>query len=189
MSQAEFARYRGVSRKAVTDWKKAGLLVLTSGGQIDVAATDLLLNERPESYRGGVTNRPKPRTGNALKVTVDPDEDENLPLADAIRRKENYLGLLRKRELEISNGEWVRIEDVGLELENVLLAVRERLLPVPVQVQNAMPPEAAQLAHDLTQKYLYDAMQAICDGGAKTCAEIEASARSKATQRTGRSRT
>ncbi|MCB1466796.1 MAG: hypothetical protein KDK08_06575 [Rhizobiaceae bacterium] len=42
MSQAEYARYRGVSRKTVTVWKHKGLLVLNGIGQVDVAATDRL---------------------------------------------------------------------------------------------------------------------------------------------------
>lgn len=39
VSQAEFARLKGVSRQAVTDWKKEGRLVIFEG-KIDVEATE-----------------------------------------------------------------------------------------------------------------------------------------------------
>ena len=40
MKQADYARYRGVSRKTVTVWKSKGLLALNQFGAIDVKATD-----------------------------------------------------------------------------------------------------------------------------------------------------
>ncbi|MCJ2138394.1 hypothetical protein MKK69_30800 [Methylobacterium sp. J-026] len=169
MTQAQFAKHRKVTPKSVTKWKQAGRLVLTADGLIDVKASELLLDERPERYRGGVTQA----GGNKPEVTPDLDDDGNLSLADAIRRKENYLGLQRKRDWEISNGEWVRVEDIETLVETTFRAVREKLLPIPVRVQMSMPPEVAQLAHDMTQKHLYEAMQEIYEDGMKTCNDIE----------------
>jgi hypothetical protein len=133
LTQAEFARHRGVSRKAVTGWKQKGFLVFSEAGLIDVEASEWNLDQRPASYRGGVTHRPvraapgntahaapkapakpKPDTwrtlGEALPqpaaAQVDGDAGEgpadptNLPLPEAIRRKENFLGLQRKQEVE-----------------------------------------------------------------------------------------
>jgi hypothetical protein len=40
MRQAEYARYRGVSRKTVTLWKHRGLIVFNRFGVVDVRATD-----------------------------------------------------------------------------------------------------------------------------------------------------
>lgn len=169
MTQAQFAKHRKVTPKSVTKWKQAGRLVLTTDGLIDVAASEILLDERPERYRGGVTQA----GGNKPEVTPDPDDDGNLSLADAIRRKENYLGLQRKRDWEITNGEWVRVEDIEALVETTFMTVREKLLAIPVRVQISMPLEVAQLAHDVTQKHLYEAMQEIHDEADKTCKEIE----------------
>jgi len=55
LSQAEFARRRGVSRKSVTVWKAKGLLILSADGQVDVPASNLKLRGRPYVNRGGVT--------------------------------------------------------------------------------------------------------------------------------------
>ncbi len=125
LTQAEFARHRGVSRKAVTGWKQKDLLVFNEAGLIDVDASEWSLDQRPANYRGGVTHRPvrtapakpkpdtwqtvgeaMPRPG-AVTISAEGDEDgeaghdpTNLPLPDALRRKENYLGLQRKQEVE-----------------------------------------------------------------------------------------
>lgn len=160
LSQADFAKRRGVSRKSVTLWKQKDLLVFSEAGLIDVERSEWNLDQRLPTYRGGVTHRPvrvapgnksdkpagksaraerrapatevKPRPGDGQP---DPDaidlSAENLPLPEAVRRKENYLGLLRKRDLEISNGEWVRVEDVGTLVEQDYAKVRERLLVIP----------------------------------------------------------
>ncbi len=58
MSQAEFARHRGVSKAIVTKWKGQGLLVLAADGRVDVEATEWNLDQRPTTNRGGTTHRP-----------------------------------------------------------------------------------------------------------------------------------
>lgn len=58
MSQAEFARHRGVSKAVVTKWKGQGLLALAPDGKVDVEATEWNLDQRPASYRGGTVHRP-----------------------------------------------------------------------------------------------------------------------------------
>lgn len=56
VSQAQFARLHGVSRKTVTLWKQRGYVLMTTGGQVDVAASNKMLRGRPKCYRGGVTH-------------------------------------------------------------------------------------------------------------------------------------
>lgn len=58
VSQAEFARRRGVSKKTVTEWKQRGLLTMTDAGLVDVEASEWNLDQRPATYRGGVAHRP-----------------------------------------------------------------------------------------------------------------------------------
>ncbi len=64
VTQAEFSRHRGVSRKTVSVWKSRGLLVLRSDGLVDVAASDKRLSERPFRYRGGLTTQLPGNIGN-----------------------------------------------------------------------------------------------------------------------------
>ncbi|WP_348273091.1 hypothetical protein [Methylobacterium sp. 174MFSha1.1] len=58
MTQAEFARHRGVSKAIVTKWKGQGLLAMASDGQVEVEATEWNLDQRPATNRGGTTHRP-----------------------------------------------------------------------------------------------------------------------------------
>lgn len=53
VSRAEFARFRNVSRAAVTQWAAAGRLVLTPDGKVDVAASVKRLADTGGSSRGG----------------------------------------------------------------------------------------------------------------------------------------
>lgn len=128
LTQAEFARHRGVSKAGVTKWKGQGLLVMTAGGLVDVEATEWNLDQRPASYRGGTTHRPvraapkvqpdpreqlerkpepaakppaaapRPADLDAEPDAYDPDA-QDLPLNEAVRRKENFLGLFRRQEV------------------------------------------------------------------------------------------
>ena len=127
MTQAEFARHRGVSKAGVTKWKGQGLLVLNAAGLVEVEATEWNLDQRPATYRGGTVHRPirsapkdepdprerparpagpagKPeapqRPGEPADEPADYDPDDpDLPTPHAIRRKENYLGLFRRQEV------------------------------------------------------------------------------------------
>lgn len=84
MSQAEFARHRGVSRCAVTYWKRDGLLVMR-GKFVDVLASEKLIDARPEKFRGGVTNRRKVYKFPKKSSSGDPAERSFVP-ADQPRR-------------------------------------------------------------------------------------------------------
>lgn len=135
-TQTAFAARRGVNRGTVSKWKDKGLLVLTADGLVDVEATEWNLDQRPATYRGGTTHRPvraipkdepdprerpkaakakpKPEPARPSDGAVDPDDGDpddpdspNLPLAQAVERKENYLGLRRKQEFQKAQGELV----------------------------------------------------------------------------------
>jgi hypothetical protein len=140
VSQAEFARLRGVSRKTVTAWKRQDRLLLTSDGKVDVAASENLLALRPATYRGGTAKaRPFEKDVDQVEEVVPildrtPEEiaeSKNWTLVEAQRVKEIYLALLRKQEFEVEEGLLVEIEAVGREVERKYSMVRERLLTIP----------------------------------------------------------
>jgi phage terminase Nu1 subunit (DNA packaging protein) len=140
VSQAEFARLRGVSRATVTHWKNAGRLLLNSDGMVDVAASEKLLALRPAVYRGG---RAKPTPGEKLLPILDQSPEEiadstKWTLIEAQRVKEVYLALLRKQEFEIEQGELLEIEAVAQEVGREYSIVRERLLSIPGKVSASL---------------------------------------------------
>lgn len=177
LTQAEFARHRGVSRKAVTGWKQKGLLVLTDTGLIDVEGSEWNLDQRPANYRGGVTHRPvravpgntlppkpkapakpkpdtwqtigdaMPRPGAAPSGTEGNEDDEagldptNLPLPLAIRRKENFLGLQRKQEVERNDRKLVDREAAEKLFFDTARDFRDAWLSWPARIAVVMADE------------------------------------------------
>jgi hypothetical protein len=138
VSQAEFARLRGVSRKTVTLWKGQGRLVLTADGLVDVAASDAMLAQRPPVYRGGKKKprKDEPATAPDAPPVMDRPPEEIAKIAgwslpEAQRVKENYLALLREQEFNIAQGNLVLIDDVVTEVTRQFGIVRERLLNLP----------------------------------------------------------
>jgi len=148
MSQTQFAQHRGVSRKTVTVWKQQGFLVLGSDGLVDVVATEAVLNERPDRYRGGVTSgapvTPGNKPGNKPSAQVTsgdsppedetPDPDGLMTLPQAQRAKETYLALQRKQEFEEGQGRLVSVDVVGKMVEAEYGLVRDRLVVIPGKV-------------------------------------------------------
>lgn len=58
----------------------------------------------------------------------------NLTISEAVRRKENFIGLKHRLEYETAQKEWVRVEDVGALVEGEYATVRERLLVIPGKI-------------------------------------------------------
>jgi hypothetical protein len=77
MTQAQFARHRGVVKGAVSNWKKGGLLVMAEGPggrpMVDVVRTELKLNANLDPMRG------RPPTGASGKAS---GEAPALPLGE-----------------------------------------------------------------------------------------------------------
>ena len=180
MSQAEFARHRGVSKAIVTKWKGQGLLSLTDDGKVDVDATEWNLDQRPATYRGGTTHRPvraipqddepvgkparpaaAPRPAPAAPQPVNDEagsdpvefdpENPNLPLAQAAQRKENYLGLLRKQEHAVKQGLLVDRAAAEAAFFDEARAIRDAWIAWPARVAIEMADELKIDARELTQ--------------------------------------
>ncbi|KQP99897.1 hypothetical protein ASF59_10910 [Methylobacterium sp. Leaf121] len=180
VSQAEFARRRGVSKKTVTEWKQRGLLTMTEASLVDVEASEWSLDQRPATYRGGVAHRPvraiprdeepvgKPARSAAPRpaeptseqqddgghgdggAEFDP-EDPNLSLAQAAQRKENHLGLLRRLEYLTKQGILVERAAAEAAFFEEGRAFRDALIAWPARVSIEMADELKIDARELTQ--------------------------------------
>jgi len=58
LTQAEFAKRRGVSQARVSQWKTQGLVIIADDGKVDVEQSEWLLADRPRVKRGGVVKQP-----------------------------------------------------------------------------------------------------------------------------------
>jgi hypothetical protein len=162
MSQAEYAKHRGVSRVAVHKWKEKGLLVLTKSGTISVNRTDKKLNalEKSETEEiGGLLppeNEPEQakdclshdsgKSDVVRQVEAEKEEIPKLPkklkalLGDqmmskneAETMKENYLAKLRKLEYEKKAGRVVEVEPLKKVLFELWRRERDALLNFPTR--------------------------------------------------------
>ena len=130
MSQADFARHRGVARKSVTYWKRRGLLVMMPDGSVHVEKSDALLNARPAKYRGGTAS---------AKSSEAPDKPaevgaagwEHWSLAEAARRKEIAIAGRRELDFEVASGKLVNAADVEAVMRSDYAVTATRLLQLP----------------------------------------------------------
>jgi hypothetical protein len=117
MTQAEFARHRGVSKGSVTNWKNAGLLVLAEGPggkpMVAVERTELKLNANLDPMRGRPTTGHLAPTGGQGAAPIASDTPA-LPLGDSPPPKVDGLADERLHHL--------REQRTGQALKNAQLA-------------------------------------------------------------------
>ena len=125
VSMAEYAGLHGVSKPAVTKWKKRGLLVF-KGKLVNVEASDAMLIKHRVAHTepvNGKVNEPvnaPVALGAADVPALGMDESieqaaeqyiaqhgANLPMEEAKRKKENYLALLNQLKYEQESGNLV----------------------------------------------------------------------------------
>lgn len=153
MSQAEFSRFRGVSRATVTEYKKKGLLVLNDEGQVIVDASVLKLSNTLDTVRGG------DRTGGANKPAASKD-------GGALTKAKVDETLVRtaKQGLELKKmaGELVerqQVESIAFSLsrqaQDSLIAIPDRMSSLlaaetdPAKVHDMLSDEIRRIANDL----------------------------------------
>lgn len=175
VSQAEYARLRGVSKKTVTQWKQEGKLVLADGG-VDVEASDSYLKK----YRStGLKGNSQGNEGNALPHPLAGETNEqaalrilstggaDMTLEEAKRVKENYLALLNQLEYDQKSGAVVLVEDVAAAVGKEYSQVRTRLLAIPAeQAPRIHRLKTVTEVQDALQELITEALEElISDGG------------------------
>ncbi|HOQ48000.1 MAG: hypothetical protein ACM336_10785 [Acidobacteriota bacterium] len=148
MSQAEYARHRGKSRQYISRLAKAGVLVMR-GGKVDAAASDAVLDDRPEPVSERITAAPEAAPSVATFAQAR--------TADMVFRAK-----LRKIEYDVRIGKLIeaelfkqRIEAIGIAIKEAILAWPNRVAPeiTPLtderQVRDVLMREARVLINDL----------------------------------------
>lgn len=139
VTQAEFARLRKASKQSVSLWKKQGLLVLDQDGTINVKASNKALDARPPVYRGGKTQRgasedPAAQLESAATALLETGARPMVSHAEALRRKENYLALLKELEYDRDSGAVVEVAEVAKQVSAEYAVVRAKLIGIPARV-------------------------------------------------------
>lgn len=140
MTRAEYARHRGVSGAAVTQYGHEGRLVETADGLVDVAATDALLADSLDPLRGG------DRTGKRERV---PSENAAAYL-EAKTLRERAMAAKAALEAEHLAGRLVSVEEVKREAFTAARQAQEALLAIPDRLASLLAAENEPAkVHDL----------------------------------------
>jgi phage terminase Nu1 subunit (DNA packaging protein) len=121
VSQAEYARHRGVSRQYISRLAKAGVLVMR-GGKVDVAASDAVLDDRPEKVSEAATSGPVETGAQATTYA-------QAKLADMLFRAR-----LRKLEYETKSAKLIPTDEVKVVWFKQARQIRDKLLAVPAKL-------------------------------------------------------
>lgn len=122
MTQAEFARHRGVGKSAVTNWKNAKLLVFAEGDNgkpmVDVARSDAKLNAKIDPMRG------RPPTGGTPAITAPALAGAPPPPTALDAREPAVLPMVASAEKTLADEriEHLREQRIGQAMKNAQLA-------------------------------------------------------------------
>jgi hypothetical protein len=119
LTPAQFGRRHGVSRVTVLTWRKRGFVAMAPDGKrIDVAASEILLADRPAKYRGGEAK--------ALHARGDDPS-----LADSQRRKEAAQAALAELKLAEASGKLIEVALVKQTEGPMMRGIMHRCLSWP----------------------------------------------------------
>jgi hypothetical protein len=152
LTPAQFGRRHGVSRVTVLTWRKRGFVVMAPDGKrVDVAASEILLADRPQKYRGG--------SAKALHADADPS------LADSQRRKEAAQAALAELKLAEASGKLLERDEAYACWAGIILGVRQRMLGWPSKAAFLCPVLTATDREALDQMTRDDLQDASLDRG------------------------
>lgn len=190
LTQAALARELNVSRQAVNELVKRGVLSVDRDGRIDL-----------ELARVAIANRVRPsgKTSAALtQATAAPapaqaagaDDGEQIAITSyhvAKTLRETAEARLAQLKLAEQKGEVIRVDAVRARLANILASTRDSLLQIPARLAPVLAAESdAARVHDLLQAELHQAMARLCGAnehlGGATAAPAADMAESEATE-------
>lgn len=154
ISIREFARREGVSDTLVRRGIKEGRIKALPSGKLDAdlvgsgwrqGANTANTSANTTANSANTANRPRSKEARlkadddetleqAARRFMESDENANLDYAEALRRKENYLGLLRQLEYDQKSGALVPIDEVKEVLFDEFRALRDAWLNWPTRI-------------------------------------------------------
>ncbi|MGI4849357.1 MAG: hypothetical protein ACRYGK_14630 [Janthinobacterium lividum] len=182
VSQAEYARIRGVSKKTVTQWKQEGKLVMVDGS-VDVDASDAYLSKyRTAGLKGNAKGNDQGNgSGTSLPALPKAKKGESAAAAaeriltlhgaeetieEARRIKENYLALLHKLEYDEKSGAVVLASEVAAAVGTEYAKVRTRLLALPAeQAPRLHRCKTVAEVQDMLQELITEALEELTRNG------------------------
>jgi len=128
MSQSDFARHRGKSRQYISKLAKAGALILRAG-KVDVAASDLVLDDRPVDMEPAPSAASVPPRSPAGDGGQQPASFAQARTVEAV-----YRARLRKLEFEEKSGAVLPADRVKDKWHAMTRQMRDKLLALPAKI-------------------------------------------------------
>ena len=138
VSQSEFADLLNVGRSYITALKKAGRLVVTEDGKVDVDASRQRITETADPNRDDVVSRWAAKRGETTAAIGSSEQADDEPVsgtyASARARKEHAAADVAEMERDKMRG--LLIERIAVEaaIEDVMTTVRQALEQQPHRV-------------------------------------------------------
>lgn len=155
ITQAEYARRRGVDPTSVRDAVKAGRITLIEG-KIDPAVADV-------QWRQNTRARAGQQPTNDANLQAPPSEDGG-DYWESRARREAAEAETAELKLALMRGELVRAEDIRSEHSKRVAGLREAMLQIPSRVAAVLAAESDQArCHALIEQELHQALAAIAD--------------------------
>lgn len=185
-SQAELARLLGVSRQAINDLVKRGVLEVGRDGKIDVALARHALESRvrPSSKTGQALASaamaapptaaqvlsgavPAPAPPQALEASIDTSTDAPSVTSYHVAKTLRELAEARLAQLKLAEqrGELVRVADVKSAYGKRVTALREALLQIPLRIAPVVAAEeSAGKCHEILQTEVHAVLRLLSQG-------------------------
>ncbi len=146
MTQAEYARHRGVNRSHINRLAKRGILILR-GKLVDAAASDAVLDDKPVDL---VSQDPPP---GQFRASADASAQPAGSFAQARTAEMIFRARLRKLEFETRTGKFLSADEVKVKWFTICRQVRDKLLALP----SKLAPQLAALGDMKEIRDLLDA--------------------------------
>ncbi len=155
LTQAAYARHRGVSKVAVGKAVKAGRISIVNG-KIDAVVADL-------QWTANSRARASAQTPAQLTLDATPGNDE-LPKVDDYMHNRNRREAAEAERAELSlaeeKGQLIRVEAVKAALANMFSATRDALLQIPARLGPQLAAESdASAAQTMLHAEIHQALQ------------------------------
>lgn len=153
MTQAEFARHRGVAKSTVNEYKRKGFLVFTADGRINVEQTERVLAASLDT-RGGNRSKGSDEQPAATDASYMAAKTREMQAKAARQEMET-----RKRAGELVEREDVKVTGFTLarNAQEAVMAVADRLSPLlaaesdSAKVHEMLSDELRQACQDLAK--------------------------------------
>ena len=140
MTQSEYARHRGKSRQYISRLAQRGILVLRAG-QVDVAASDAVLDDRPVDVAPAGPAPARMVGGDPVRPPVGDGVQQQTSFAQARTVDQVYRARLRKLEFEAKEKKLIPAAEAEAGWSEAGIAIRDAVMGLAPRVSNRLPAE------------------------------------------------